>query len=163
MTIGDYTVTINDKGSATATVAGDVVALCTAAGSNLSYEPGTEYACELGDGVSRTFYVLGEDGNNVKLIMNSNFESTVAWSRDENSVPDTANAYLASQTSGWTKLTQSQITLPESGRYWTSTTKSNDRWSAWSVTYAGSITARDITKYDGIRPVITIPKTSMSL
>jgi len=111
MTIGDYTVTINDKGSATATAAGNVAALCTAAGSNLSYEPGTEYTCELGDG-ARTFYVLGEDGNNVKLIMNSNFESTVAWSRDENSVPDTANTYLASQTSGWTKLSQSQITLP---------------------------------------------------
>jgi len=53
--------------------------------------------------------------------------------------------------------------LSSSGRYWTSTVKSDDRYSAWGVTYAGSITARDITKFDGIRPVITISKANMSL
>jgi len=143
MTIGDYTVTINDKGSAVATAKGDAVVLCTAtepsvqklstwngdekiyevttpivgvqATSDAPYALGAVYTCELGDGESRTFYVLKEDGNNVKLIMNENLGNTVvgAESGDNSEGPVTANAYLASQTSGWTKLTHSQITLPD--------------------------------------------------
>jgi len=138
MTIGDYTVTINDKGSATAVAKGDVVALCNAiapsaqsvydwedtgemvskivgvqATSATPYAVGSVYSCDLGDG-ARTFYVLREDGDNVKLIMNENLGySAWAESGDNSEGPVTANAYLASQTSGWTKLSQSQITLPD--------------------------------------------------
>jgi len=221
MTIGDYTVTINDKGSATAIAAGDVVALCNAiapteqdvfddgewvmttatagvqATSADPYALGAVYSCELGDGVSRTFYVLGTDGDNVKLIMNENLGNTVAWCDQNGDNPDDnvcaadgANAYLASQTSGWAKLSQSQITLPSyddmssvQGQtwmrtnldadnseyaygYWTSTPDSDGSSDAWHVGYSGylhNFRGVDYVYDIGVRPVITIEKTNMSL
>ena len=74
--------------------------------SDAPYALGTEYTCDLGDG-ERTFYVLKEDGENVKLLMNENLGDRVAWaeSGDNSEGPVTATAYLASQTSGWTTLT----------------------------------------------------------
>jgi len=85
-----------------------------AATSETPYAVGSVYTCDLGDG-ARTFYVLKEDEDNVKLIMNENLGGTVAWieSGDNHEGPVTASAYLTSQTSGWTKLTQNQITLPD--------------------------------------------------
>ena len=233
MTIGDYTVTINDKGSATATAKEDVVALCNAivpttqnvwnstssslesktvgvqATSEAPYAVGSVYSCNLGDG-ARTFYVLREDGDNVKLIMNENLGySAWAESGDNSEGPVTANAYLASQTSGWTKLSQSQITLPDAQDiadamgdsewadnnytgtygpdwmrtnldiknleyahgYWTSTTVSDDSNYAWTVDCYGALdyygnmdfsyVYYDI--YYGVRPVITISKSNLSL
>jgi len=234
MTIGDYTVTINDKGSATATAAGDVVALCTAAAPSTQNVPkysnskwtittptvgvqatsadpyalGAVYSCELGDGVSRTFYVLGEDGDNVKLILNENLGGTVAWCDQNGDNPydnvcaaDGANAYLASQTSEWTKISQSQITLPDAQDiadamgdsewndendtetygpdwmrtnldgdngpygYWTSTPYSADPSYAWHVDCYGNLVYNDVDNIDsrGVRPVITISKSNLSL
>ena len=52
--------------------------------------------------------------------MNENIGNTVAWCDPNGDNPydnvcgaDGAKAYLASQTSGWTDLSQSQITLPD--------------------------------------------------
>jgi len=232
MTIGDYTVTINDKGSATAVAKGDVVALCTAAAPSAQpwfdpnewtmseatagvqatsadpYALGAVYSCELGDGVTRTFYVLGTDGDNVKLIMNENLGNTVAWCDQSGANPydnvcaaDGANAYLASQTSGWTDLAQSQITLPDAQDiadamgdtewndanytgtvgptwlwvnfdgdngpygYWTSTPNSDSSYIAWNVGYGGDLSSDgvDNDSYFGVRPVITISKSNLSL
>jgi len=212
MTIGDYTVTINDKGSATATAKEDVVALCNAivpttqnvwnstssslesktvgvqATSEAPYAVGSVYSCNLGDG-ARTFYVLKEDGDNVKLIMNENVGSTVAWveSGDNSEGPVTANAALADRTSGWTKISQSQITLPTyddmssvQGQtwmginldrnnglygYWTLTLEDGASHRAWNVYYDGTLSSDGIVNDDrcGVRPVITISKANMSL
>lgn len=38
---------------------------------------GSKYACNLGDGVIRNFYILKVDGNNVKMIMERNLSDTV--------------------------------------------------------------------------------------
>ena len=127
---GDYTVTIDSKGKATAVAKGDVVALCTAAAPSSQpwYDPnemvmsettagvqateaapyaaGAVYTCDLGDG-ARTFYVLKEDGDNVKLLMNENLVDDVTWcisGWDISCEGDGAKAALADKTSGWKKL-----------------------------------------------------------
>lgn len=85
------------------------------------YAVGAVYSCDFGDG-ARTFYVLEEDGNNIKLIMNKNLGEIVAWcdatAKDPNNNSCNANgakAYLASQTSGWTKLINAggKVELPK--------------------------------------------------
>ena len=100
--------------------------------SNLTY--GNEFTCELGDNDSKTFYVLEISENNVSLIMNANIDSKgkavtsestdkglAAWSSDGDNHKDedesvqavTAKASLKERTVGWTRLIQSQITMPE--------------------------------------------------
>ena len=81
---------------------------------------GDKYICNLGDGIERTFYLLKKEGNNIKLIMDENLGDNVAWcdlNGDEywDNICDAngAKAHLASQTSEWKKLFQTQITLPK--------------------------------------------------
>ena len=79
------------------------------------YEPGSVYSCNFGDG-DIIFYVVSEEENNIKLIMNENFEDKVKWneSDDESIGPITALAYLESETSSWDVLRKSggKIELP---------------------------------------------------
>ena len=85
-----------------------------------AYTLGVTYTCELGDNESNTFYVLEENGDNVSLIAGFNLGNTVAWSsdgsnhkaEDASAQAVTAKAALKERTSGWTKLTESQISLP---------------------------------------------------
>ena len=199
----DYTVTYKD-GVAEASEKG-TKKLMTLADCDLAAGTantiGAKYTCNLGDG-ARTFYVLREDGDNVKLIMNENLGySAWAESGDNSEGPVTANAYLASQTSGWTKLSQSQITLPDAQDiadamgdsewadnnytgtygpdwmrtnldgdngpygYWTSTPYSADPSYAWHVDCYGNLVYNDVDNIDsrGVRPVITISKSNLSL
>ena len=91
-----------------------------------AYTPGVTYACELGDGESNTFYVLEENGDNVSLIAGFNLEGTVAWCKpgsDNSCAADGAKAALKKRTSGWTKLTESQISLPSANQIATSAGK----------------------------------------
>ena len=131
----------NKKYEATKKTTSSVEMLCkavtTATTGNVptgSFNYGDEYTCELGDNASKTFYVLETNGDKVSLIMNANIDSNgkaitssdatdkglVAWSEDGSSHKDedatkqavTAKAYLSSSTASWTKLKQSQISLP---------------------------------------------------
>jgi len=209
--MGDYTVTIDSEGKIKAEIR---VILCTAiepndqsvwnktdkivelktvgvqATSDEPYALGSVYTCELGDEVSRIFYVLGEDGDNVRLIMNENIEEAVRWcikGSNNSCAADGAKRNLANQTSGWTKISQNQITLPtydemilvkgqtwmrtnlaengESVGYWTSEPLPSDVGRAWFVTPSGTLNGYGIVYGNqyGIRPVITISKTNMSL
>ncbi len=91
-----------------------------------AYTPGVTYTCELGDGESNTFYVLEENGDNVSLIAGFNLEGTVAWCKpgsDNSCAADGAKAALKKRTSGWTKLTESQISLPSANQIATSAGK----------------------------------------
>ena len=91
-----------------------------------AYTPGVTYTCELGDGESNTFYVLEENGDNVSLIAGFNLEGTVAWCKSGNAnscAADGAKAALKERTSGWTKLTESQISLPSANQIATSAGK----------------------------------------
>ena len=80
-----------------------------------AYTPGVTYTCELGDNESNTFYVLEENGDNVSLIAGFNLEGTVAWCKsgeDNSCAADGALEYLKNSTTSWTKLIESQISLP---------------------------------------------------
>ena len=80
----------------------------------------------MGDGESNTFYVLEENGDNVSLIAGFNLEGTVAWCKpgsDNSCAADGAKAALKKRTSGWTKLTESQISLPSANQIATSAGK----------------------------------------
>ena len=83
---------------------GSTSSICTSTSGTVSYALGTEYTCDPGDGVERTFYVLKEKTDTVLLIMNQNLGDTVEWNisgyNDEG--PVTALVYLESQTSNWT-------------------------------------------------------------
>ena len=93
------------------------------------YEPGDEYFCEVKPGTIYRFYVLGTDGDNVKLIMNQNITSkgtpatstdngTVEWISDEDygcgtngtncaksdKGPVTAMNFLNNATSAWINI-----------------------------------------------------------
>lgn len=98
-------------------------------GDNNRFSIGAQYNCELGDGVSRVFYVLEETSTKVSLIMNENLDGTVSWISEDDYVADggtknefgfgntskgpiTATKALAEKTKGWNKLNQSQIKLP---------------------------------------------------
>ena len=94
-----------------------------------AYTPGVTYTCELGDGESNTFYVLEENGDNVSLIAGFNLEGTVAWCKpgsDNSCAADGAKAALKKRTSGWTKLTESQISLPSASQIATASGKTFD-------------------------------------
>ena len=80
-----------------------------------AYTPGVTYTCELGDNESNTFYVLEENGDNVSLIAGFNLEGTAAWCKsgeDNSCAADGALEYLKNSTTSWTKLIESQISLP---------------------------------------------------
>jgi len=127
MTIGDYTITIDDKGKATA------VKILTL--SDCTYVSGTKnaigakYSCDFGAG-ARNFYVL-EVGSNpvtgstlksneVALILEGNYDTTMqAWCDSSGPHPynnacaaDGLNAKLNEIAGAWTKLNRSQIGLP---------------------------------------------------
>ena len=165
------------------------------------YALGAEYLCNLGDG-SRNFYVLKEDGNNVKLIMNENLGDSTTWciSGSSNScAADGAKTALIDRTSGWTKLFSvgGIVELPEAQDladaigdnewtpsngtgmngldwmntnldgnngpygYWTSSASAQS-YNAWSM-YHGKLSQVLINTSFGIRPVIIVPKSYLSL
>ena len=158
-----------------------------------NYAYGDEYTCELGDNDAKTFFVLETNGDNVSLIMDRNIalngkgrtSDEVAWVTykdylapggtesdwgdygNNNLGPITANKKLKENTVNWTKLTESQISLPsydqiykaagnkESGLstwlygnlngigvpygYWTSTPYASYSSNAWIVYYGGNM------------------------
>ncbi len=176
--------------------------LCTLV-SGKAYEIGSKYECELGDNDEKTFFVLETNGDNVSLIMNKNIDSngkgttsgnTVAWcksGKDNSCAADGALEYLKTSTTGWTKLTESQISLPSYDQiykaagnktsglstwlygnlhvnnsaphgYWTSTPRASYSNYAWYVYYGGSLNFRSVDYDDyGVRPVITVSKSQM--
>ena len=200
MTVGDYTVSYNStKKTYEATEKGNtpqVEVLCTAKttattgnvpSGNYSY--GDEYTCELGDNDAKTFFVLETNGDNVSLIMDRNIDSngkgttsgnTVAWCKsgaNNSCAADGALEYLKTSTTGWTKLTESQISLPSFDQiykaagnktsglstwlygnlhvnnsaphdYWTSTPYASLSSDAWFVFFEGSLGA-DSVDIDG--------------
>ena len=156
MTIGDYTVSYNStKKTYEATEKGNtpqVEVLCTAKTGNVSsgnYAYGDEYTCELGDNDAKTFFILETNGDNVSLIMDRNIDSN------------------GKGTTSWTKLTESQISLPSYDQiykaagnktsglstwlygnlnsssapygYWTSSPDASDSGGAWSVGAGGNL------------------------
>ena len=159
-----------------------------------AYTPGVTYTCELGDGESNTFYVLEEKGDNVSLIAGFNLGDTVAWCKsgsDNSCAADGAKAALKERTSGWTKLTESQISLPSYDQiykvagnktsgfatwlnsytktpvaygYWTSTPYASYSYNAWYVNCDGTLRNYDVGNVDlsGVRPVITVSKSNLS-
>ena len=134
----DHTVKF-ENGKAEATEKDDALVLCTAiapeeqtmfnsetfemelavvgvqATNEAPYAAGAVYKCNLGD-KDRTFFVIGEEGSKVKLILNENLGGPVAWSAKGNvdEGPITAIEHLNSQTSGWTKLRdeEGEVNLP---------------------------------------------------
>ena len=135
MVVGDYNVKYNqEKNKYEAIEKGNtpqVEVLCTAKTTATTgkvpsgnYAYGDEYTCELGDNDAKTFFVLETNGDNVSLIMDRNIDSngkgttsgnTVAWCKsgnDNSCAADGALEYLKTSTTGWTKLTESQISLP---------------------------------------------------
>ena len=191
MTIGDYTVSYNStKKTYEAIEKGNtpqVEVLCTAKTAATTgnvpsgnYAYGDEYTCELGDNDAKTFFVLETNGDNVSLIMDKNIDSngkgttsgnTVAWCKsgsDNSCAADGALEYLKNSTTSWTKLTESQISLPsydqiykaagnktsglstwlygnsnvnnrEPYGYWTSTPYASNSNDAWSVVCSGTL------------------------
>ena len=188
-----------------------------------NYAYGDEYTCELGDNDAKTFFVLETNGDKVSLIMDRNIDSngkgttsgnTVAWISNEdylaaggtssdwgdygnnNLGPITAKTYLKNSTTSWTKLTESQISLPTGKQvataggdsawtdnkytgttlsawlygnlnidspyaYWTSTPSASSSENAWAVSENLSENLADGDYYNGVRPVITIPKSQL--
>ena len=131
MTVGDYIVSYdkdNNKQMAQELYKGILCTAKTAAPTGKvpsgNYVYGDEYTCELGDNDEKTFFVLETNGDNVSLIMNMNIASngkgttsgnTLAWCKsgsDNSCAADGALEYLKTSTTGWTKLTESQISLP---------------------------------------------------
>lgn len=102
--------------------------VCTPLNGEISYELGTEYNCDPGDGTERTFYVLEENGDNVLLIMDRNIGGMVAWISKEDYLnaggaevewteegnndrgPLTAINYLFRVTSEWNNVTVNLLT-----------------------------------------------------
>ena len=215
MTIGDYTVSYNStKKTYEATEKGNapqVEVLCTAKTAATTgnvpsgnYAYGDEYTCELGDNDAKTFFVLETNGDNVSLIMDKNIDSngkgttsgnTVAWCKsgsDNSCAADGALEYLKNSTTSWTKLTESQISLPSYDQiykaagnktsglstwlygnlnnssapygYWTSTPYASDSSVAWLVNFVGSLSNDYVGDYAGrgVRPVITVLKSNLS-
>ena len=135
MTVGNYNVKYNQENKKYEAIekgnTPQVEVLCTAKTTATTgnvpsgnYAYGDEYTCELGDNDEKTFFVLETNGDNVSLIMNKNIDSngkgttsgnTVAWCKsgnDNSCAADGALEYLKTSTTGWTKLTESQISLP---------------------------------------------------
>ncbi len=187
MTVGDYDVKYNqekNKYEAAEIYKGVLCKAVTTATTGKvpsgNYAYGDEYTCELGDNDEKTFFVLETNGDNVSLIMDRNIDSNgkgttsgnlVAWCKlgnDNSCAADGALEYLKTSTTGWTKLTESQISLPSYDQiykatgnktsglstwlygnlnvnysvpyaYWTSTPYASDSGSAWYVHSGGSL------------------------
>ena len=183
-----------------------------------NYAYGDEYTCELGDNDEKTFFVLETNGDNVSLIMNKNIDSNgkgttsgngVAWvtkedylaaggtSNDYGSVgnnkfgPITAEKALKKNTKTWTKLTESQISLPSYDQiykaagnkfsglstwlygnlkvnssipygYWTSTPIASRSYGAWGVSYDGYLGGYNDVGYDSNNGVRPVITVSKS-
>ena len=113
----------DDPGQESSYIRQEVGLLASESGA---YTPGVTYTCELGDGESNTFYVLEENGDNVSLIAGFNLGDAVARCKSGNAdscAADGAKAALKERTSGWTKLTESQISLPSANQIATSAGK----------------------------------------
>ncbi len=183
MTVGDYIVSYdkdNNKQIAQELYKGILCkAVTTGNVPSGNYAYGDEYTCELGDNDEKTFFVLETNGDKVSLIMNKNIDSngkgttsgnTVAWCKsgnDNSCAADGALEYLKTSTTGWTKLTESQISLPSYDQiykaagnktsglstwlygnlnnssapfgYWTSTPHASASSFTWHVFYDGSL------------------------
>lgn len=71
---------------------------------------GDKYSCDPGDGISRIFYVLEQDDNNISLIMDRNIDDNyVVWNLDGGNVPTKAMQALEDSTTEWSYVT---TTLP---------------------------------------------------
>ncbi len=136
ITIGTFDVVYNstlksyeatEKGSSSTDDGTSILckAVTTATTGNVpsgSFNYGDEYICNLGntdDSKNLTFFVLDKTDTDVSLIMNKNLGDTVAWSEDDNNHKDdeskqamVAKSALNKRTLNWTKLNQTQITLP---------------------------------------------------
>ncbi len=210
MIIGDYTVSYNStKKTYEAIEKGNtpqVEVLCTAKTAATKgnvpqgqFAYGDGYTCELGDNDAKTFFVLETNGDNVSLIMDRNIDSngkgttsggnTVAWCKSGSNntcAADRALEYLKTSTTGWTKLTESQISLPSYDQiykaagnktsglptwlyennvygYWTSTPHASNSNRAWLVNYHGNLNFNFVDFDDsyGVRPVITVSKSQL--
>ena len=134
------------------------------------YDAGVIYTCELGDGEQNTFFILETNGDDVSLIAGMNLGSTVEWSEDGNnhrnedeSAQATAlKTALKERTSGWIKLSQSQITLPTASQIAAASGKTFDDSSGgisglatWQVSFTklpvayGYWTSTPLASYDG--------------
>ena len=211
MTVGDYIVSYdkdNNKQIAQELYKGILCkAVTTATTGNVpsgNYAYGDEYTCELGDNDEKTFFVLETNGDNVSLIMNKNIDSngkgttsgnTLAWCKsggNNSCAADGALEYLKTSTIGWTKLTESQISLPSYDQiykaagnktsglstwlygnlnnssapydYWTSTPYASNARDAWYVYSGGDLVYSNVnySSYCGVRPVITVSKSNLS-
>ena len=193
MTVGNYNVKYNQENKKYEAIekgnTPQVEVLCTAKTAATTgnvpsgnYTYGDEYTCELGDNDEKTFFVLETNGDNVSLIMNKNIDSngkgttsgnTVAWCKsgaNNSCAADGALEYLKTSTTGWTKLTESQISLPSYDQinkaagnktsglstwlygnlkvnnsapfgYWTSTPYASRSNYAWNVNYGGALSS----------------------
>ena len=215
VTVGNYNVRYNQENNKYEAIekgnTPQVEALCTAKTAvttgkvpSGNYAYGDEYTCELGDNDAKTFFVLETNGDNVSLIMNKNIDTngkgttsgnTVAWCKsgyDNSCAADGALEYLKTSTTSWTKLTESQISLPSYDQiykaagnkdenlpkwlygnlnsssapytYWTSTSSASDSLNAWYVYCDGYLYKNNVNlgSYGGVRPVITVSKSNLS-
>ena len=215
MTVGNYNVRYNQENNKYEAIekgnTPQVEALCTAKTAATTgkvpsgnYAYGDEYTCELGDNDAKTFFVLETNGDNVSLIMDRNIDSngkgttsgnTVAWCKsgnDNSCAADGALEYLKTSTTGWTKLTESQISLPSYDQiykaagnktselptwlygnlnsssapsaYWTSTPYASYSNIAWFVACGGYLDGSGVgdANFNGVRPVITVSKSNLS-
>ena len=196
-------------------------AVTTATNGNIpqgKFAYGDEYTCELGDNEEKTFFVLETNGDNVSLIMNKNIDSngkgttsgnTVAWVTKEDYLaaggtsndygrignnkfgPITAEKALKKNTKTWTKLTESQISLPSYDQinkaagnktsglstwlygnlkvnnsapfgYWTSTPIASRSYGAWRVSYDGYLGGYNDVGYDSNNGVRPVITVSKS-
>ena len=195
MTVGNYNVRYNQENNKYEAIekgnTPQVEVLCTAKTTATTgnvpsgnYAYGDEYTCELGDNDAKTFFVLEIKGDNVSLIMDRNIDSngkgttsgnTVAWCKsgsDNSCAADGALEYLKTSTTGWTKLTESQISLPSYDQiykaagnktsglstwlygnlsnirapfgYWTSTPDASNSNNAWDVCFDGTLYNLDV-------------------
>ena len=185
MTVGDYIVSYdkdNNKQIAQELYKGILCkAVTTGNVPSGNYAYGDEYTCELGDNDEKTFFVLETNGDKVSLIMNKNIDSNgkgttsgnaVAWCKksgaNNSCAADGALEYLKTSTTGWTKLIETQISLPSYDQiykaagnktsglstwlygnlnvnnsapycYWTSTPNASNSHNAWSVDFDGNL------------------------
>ena len=163
--------------------------------NELPYSYGAVYSCELGENIQKTFYVLKDDGINVKLIMEENLVDSVntfeiaeqtlnletkEWIniralKGKIELPiaqDLADAMLDSEWlsnsmsykigPAWINVALNRYSSPYG--YWTSTSNSDDYEYNWYMYYSGMLRSELKTSGEyGVRPVIVVPKDSLSL
>jgi len=121
MTIGNYTIIIDDRGMATVLTLTTVCTLVSGTANTI----GAKSSCDFGAG-ARNFYVLEVGSapitnstlasNEIALILEGNYDTTTqAWCTNGNNnscAADGLNAKLDEIAGVWTKLNRNQITLP---------------------------------------------------